>query len=179
MSATASTQTDPVEEPPTTTLPVELWEKVASMRQVFWKVTTAETVLYLDGNDVGLEQTTRPHRTVVRYLLEVPTDDDTSDLYNGYHKRIHEHLNRGEFAVLGAAHPKLAPTHNSNHPIVLRGQPPAQVGDPLWKMYTVFYQHDRGYNEDGDFDEQSVATTTLVGAERVGGGPSKKRKADA
>ena len=175
MSATASTQTDSAEEPPTTTLPVETWEKIASMGKVFWKVTTVETVLCLDGDGVGLEETTRPHRTVVRYLREVPTDDDTP----GYHKRVRKHLDDGEFAVLGAAHPKLAPTHNSNHPTVLRGQPPAQVGDPLWKMYTVFYKHNRDYNELGYLDEQSVATTTLVGAERVGGGPSKKRKADA
>lgn len=151
---------------PKAALPAELWEKVASMRDVYWKVTTVETVLCLEMYmDV---HTATPHCTVVRYLREVPTDDDTA----GYHKRVRTHLDDGEFALYGAAHPKLAPTHRTYRP----GQPPVQVGDPLWSMYSVFFTHNRRFNEHGDFDDQSVATTTLVGAERVGGGSLKRRR---
>ena len=108
--------------------------------------------------------TATPHRTVVRYLREVSTDDDTA----GYHKRVRKHLDDGEFAVYGAAHPMLAPTHRTYRP----GQPPVQVGEPLWSMYSVFFRPQY------EVDDKSVTTTTLVGAERVGGGSLKRRRVE-
>ena len=77
MSATASTQTDPAEEPPTTTLPVELWEKVASMRHTYWKVVYA--LHDLDEIEESLLNGTDVHQDVqieTRFLQEVPTKCD-------------------------------------------------------------------------------------------------------
>ena len=145
------------DEAPKTALPVELWEKVVSMRAVYWKVTTVKHTMYVDP--MRAHGDVVPDRHPVRYLREVPVAHAVR--WPGSCTQIRKHLEVGEYAVYGPGHPSLGTTGY--------GQDPVQVGDPLWQMHTIFYENRGGH------DDQSIHTTTLVGAVRVGG-PSLKRR---
>lgn len=149
--------------PPKTVLPVELWEKVASMRHVYWKLTTVKHLLQCCDHE--REDYALPRRTTVRFLQEVAVNDNwfESDPYVDKNDRFYQHLNAGQFPVYG-----------DSHPFVLCSAHKEKAGDPIIGQHEMFYKTLTDWCPDGP--TTNIYTTTLIGAERVGGGALKRRR---
>ena len=138
---------------PKTALPVELWEKVASMGIVYWKITTVKLTIDLDyTGDTPVDCSER--RSF--YLREVAIDA-------GGRHQVQQHSARGEFAVLSPTHPLCQYDGHG-------------AGDPVWKLHSVMYVADTEHGTEGPAG--TVEITTLVGAERIGGGSLKRRRVE-